>query len=65
MSDSERAATWALLRPNKNGDGAPSDGNPSIESVGESYGMGYPARVLLEAVSGINDRGLDQTTEAT
>jgi len=34
-------------------------------SVGESYGPGYPARVLLEAVSKIKYRGLDLTTEAT
>jgi len=34
-------------------------------SVGESYGTGYPARVLLEAVSKIKYRGLDLTTEAT
>jgi len=34
-------------------------------SVGESYGTGYPARVLLEAVSKIQYRGLDLTTEAT
>ena len=34
-------------------------------SVGESYGTGYPARVLLKAASKIDYRGLGLPTEAT
>ena len=50
MSDAERAATWALLRRNKNGDGASSDDNPLLSILFERYykDRNLPPKTRLE-----------------
>src|SRR5882672_7772176 len=70
-SESPTGGGTALGTPHREGSTAYRSGAVAVQndilghadgSVGESYGTGYPARVLLEAVSKIKYRGLDLTT---